>query len=294
MRATILLPACLVLLQACMNGPHAGYTRIAPDIHFRLITLGGGEAVPAQGDSVLLLLRAGVPGGASGELASVERWFAVADLRRGDWAPVLDRIHQGDSASVILPVTAMPWAVLLPSGAAPPANDLVMQVELAIREHLPAAHLRERATARRSTGAVQGERSALTAFIATSGQPWQRWGTSDLHYLLGPVPGDTARVRPGDRVLITYSGEHLDGGAPFDVREGEGRGLAYRFGEPDQVLAGINVAVSLLRDGQEGRFLIPSAMAFGAAGVHGHVRPHEPVVYRVRLVRVERTADPGT
>jgi FKBP-type peptidyl-prolyl cis-trans isomerase len=55
----------------------------------------------------------------------------------------------------------------------------------------------------------------------------------------------------------------------------------------------LEVAVHLLREGQLGTFLFPSEMAFGAKGIPGVLDPYMPVMYSVRLEKVER-ASPKT
>ena len=294
MRSVLYIVALSGMLVACERGAYPGFKEVSPGVHFRLLGLGGADTALAADDSVLLRLRASSVGGAAGSLFSTDRWYAVRDLRIGAWAPAFDRIHAGDSASIIVQADGLPWKVLSPDGRIEPPDTLMVQVELALMEALPPAQQRSRAEARRALDPEGAERRELSAFLSASPEVWTRWGTSDLHYILGPVHGDSTRVRAGDLVSISYVGSRLDGGEPFDESERHGQPFRFRFGDPDQVLPGIEVAVSLLRPGQHGRFLLPSGMAFGGKGVPQVVRPHEPVLYSVHLVAVERVADPGT
>ena len=294
MKTAHLAGALVVMLVACGRGAYPGFKEVAPGLYFRLLGLGSSDTGLAADDSVLLRLRASTVGGDAGSLFSTERWYAIGDLRQGAWTPALDRTHAGDSVSIILQADGLPWKVLSPEGRVDPPDTLMVQVEMALMEVMTASQQRSRADARRALDPEGAERRELAAFLAASSEAWTRWGTSDLHYSLGPMHGDTARVRAGDRVSIAYVGSRLDGGEPFDESDRHGQPFTFRFGDPDQVLPGIEVAVSLLRPGQRGRFVLPSSMAFGGKGVPQVLRPHEPVLYSVHLVAVERAADRGT
>ena len=294
MRATVVTGALLAVLAACDGGTYPGFKEVSPGVHFRLLGLGASDSSLAADDSVLLRFRASPVGGDAGSLFSTERWYAVRDLRQGTWASALERTRSGDSVSIILRADGLPWRVLSPDGRFEPPDTLMVQVELALMESLTPAQQRSRAENRRALDPEGAERRELAAFLSAAVGTWTRWGTSDLHYTLGPVAGDTARVRAGDRVSISYVGSRLDGGEPFDESDRHGQPFTFRFGDPDQVLPGIEVAVSLLRPGQQGRFVLPSSMAFGGKGVPQVVRPYEPVLYDVHLVAVERAPDPGT
>ncbi|HMQ76924.1 MAG TPA: FKBP-type peptidyl-prolyl cis-trans isomerase [Flavobacteriales bacterium] len=294
MRSVFIVGALAVVLAACDRAPYTGYKEVAPGVYFRLLGLGGSDTALSADDSVLLRLRASEVGGDPGSLFSTQRWYAVLDLRQGAWVPALDRVHPGDSCSIILPAEGLPWKVLSPAGRMNPPDTVMVQVELAVMEALTPSMQRARAEARRALDPEGAERRELAAFLSASSEAWTRWGTSDLYYTLGPEAGDTARVRAGDRVSISYVGTRLVGGEPFDESDRHGQPFTFRFGDPDQVLPGIEVAVSLLRPGQHGRFVLPSSMAFGGKGVPLVVGPHEPVLYSVQLVSVERGPDPGT
>ncbi len=286
--------AALLLLIACDRGPHPGFKELAPGLYFRLLSLGGQDSALGVDDSVLLRLRASTVDAAPGSLFSTERWYALNDVRKGSWDKAWRRLHEGDSASVILRADGLPWHVLMPEQRIDPPDTLLIQVEISVLRCLTPDLQRQRAEERRAADPEAAERRELVAFLARSDGQWRRWGTSDLHYALGPQQADTIPVRAGDRVTIRYRGAKLGGGAPFDDSDRQGQPFSFRFGDPDQVLPGIEVAVSLLRPGQQGRFLLPSAFAFGGRGSPPLVRPNEPVLYTVELLAVERRTGPGT
>lgn len=294
MRNAVIGGVLALVLVGCHRGPYPGFKEVAPGVYFRLLRLGSADSALAEQDSVLLRLRASAVGDAPGSLFSTEGWYALRDLRQGAWVPVLERLHAGDSASAILPAAGVPWERLLPGRRIAPEEPLMVQLELALMAALTPTQQQARAEARRALDPEGAERREMAAFLDGAPGNWTRWGTSEMHYILGPMPADTVPVRAGDRVFISYVGSKLTGGEPFDESDRHGQAFSFRFGDPDQVLPGIEVAVSLLRPGQNGRFLLPSSMAFGGRGVPQLVRPHEPVLYEVHVVSVERASVPGT
>ena len=137
------------------------------------------------------------------------------------------------------------------------------------------------------------ERRLMAAYRARTPGPWQQWGTSDVFYAVRGAAVDTTPVRLGEQVTITYPGARMEDGRVFDDTRRNGGAFSFRFGDPDQVMLGLETAVHLLREGQEGTFLFPSSMAFGAKGIPGVLDPYTPVVYTVRLEKVGRMVSAG-
>ena len=89
-------------------------------------------------------------------------------------------------------------------------------------------------------------------------------------------------------VQLSWTGTRLEDGQVFD-EQGFGKAtFPWSFGTPDQLVKGLEAAVSLLREGQEGRFILPSSLAFGGKGIPGRLDPWTPVLYTVRMEAVER------
>ncbi|MBK8338606.1 MAG: FKBP-type peptidyl-prolyl cis-trans isomerase [Flavobacteriales bacterium] len=285
-RGALVLVA-LPALVACHRPAHPGYKTIADDVHVKLLKLGDGETVSASGDSVLLRWRASRWGAESGSLMSSERWYAVDDLDMAMFRAVLPELHVDDSMSVITRSGLIPWIVLLPEAAATVNDTVIVRIELSVRLLLTTQAQGERRKARREADPEGYEMRLMQAFLDTASAHWERWGTSDLYYWIdsGQAHGDT--IRQGDQVAISYQGCSLEDGRVFDDTERSGQPLTYRVGDPDQVIEGLTVAVSLMKSGQSGAFVIPSSMAFAARGVGNALPPHAPVLYRVAVEKVD-------
>ncbi|MBK6541289.1 MAG: FKBP-type peptidyl-prolyl cis-trans isomerase [Flavobacteriales bacterium] len=283
--------AVLILLStlvACDRSAYPGYKSISNDVYVKLLKVGDEETTPTSGDSVLLRWRASRWEEETGSLMSSERWYAVDDLGMAMFQAVLPRSHVGDSMSVITRSALIPWSILVPE-ADPADNDTVMvRIELTARSLLTVQAQAERREARRKADPERYEARLVQAFLDTATAQWQRWGTSALYYWIdsGPVGGDS--IRQGDLITIHYEGRSLEDGRIFDDTERSGQPLTYRVGDPDQVIEGLAVAVSLLKAGCSGAFVIPSSLAFGARGVGGSLPPYSPVHYRVAVEKLHR------
>ncbi len=280
---------CCVLLGGCERSPHAGYKQVDRGVHIRLLALGDGDERAVDGDSIHLDIRIATWGEAPGSTFSTQRWYAAEDVRQGAFIQVLQRLREGDSLSLITPAARIPWPALAPGIHAVPDDTTDMVVEVAMRAIRTPAMIRASAERLRTASPETFEQRLIEEWITRSGEPWERWGTSSLHHIITGVPSDTARVRLGDPVVVEWTGARLEDGVTIDDTDRNGEPFSFRFGDPDQVIEGIETAVMLLREGQEGRFIIPSTMAFGARGIDGLLEPHTPVIYTVRLLRVERS-----
>jgi peptidylprolyl isomerase len=86
-------------------------------------------------------------------------------------------------------------------------------------------------------------------------------------------------------LLIVFSWSFSDGpvkgggnrrGQPFEFKLGKG-----------QVIPGWDQGVQGMKVGGRRKLTIPSAMAYGARGAGGVIKPHEPLVFVVDLLAVD-------
>lgn len=277
--------AVIGVAMGCGGAPE-GYDRVGDGVHLRLLELGDGQYTAADADSVLLGLRIHAAADPRIPLFEGAHWYAVADLRGAAFDPPFGRMHAGDRAHLIAERRHIPWHVLRPAHfttATDTSRVLVSFDLLAIRtpeEMSQAAALMQEE--------IAVGRRAISNYLRHATVDWQRWGNSMFHYRIEGRATDTARVRAGDPLVIAYEGRRLVDSVLIDDSRMHGQDFAFRFGDADQVVEGLEVAVSLLREGETGHFIIPGEMAFGARGVSGSLAPYEPVLYKVRLLRVER------
>jgi len=259
---------------------------VGESTHLKYIVLGEGDRLVTDSDSVLIRFRVALIGEDPGSFLSTERWYSAADLRHGALAHVFHRVHEGDSMSVIAPAADWPWAAMAGADIPPAPDTTELVTELSLIGIRSPQWYEEAALEKRRADPQAYERKVIAKYLESSREPWQRWGTSELHYVISGNASDTNRVQRGQQVLISWSGQRLEDGKVFDDSGSSGGSFPWRFGDPDQVIEGVQVAVSLLREGQEGIFILPSEMAFGAKGIEGTLDPWTPVLYTVRLESV--------
>ncbi len=280
----------VLLAAACGGSPYDGYKTVAPDVDVRMIALGDGERTVLPSDCVLVRLRASQRMEATGSYLSTEQWYAASDLRRGAFTHVLKRLHEGDSLSLITTYNKVPWSILsdLIDGTLPDTSRMSIDISLRSLRSLETMEAdRER---HRRNDPESFELALMQAYRDRSGEQWERWGTSDMYYRLMGRPVDTTQVTVGDVVWINYTGRRVEDGQVFDHNGYDGKPFGFRYGDPHQVINGLEVAITLLREGRTGAFLIPSSMAFGERGLSGVVEPWTPVLYHLELEKVDRGA----
>ncbi|HKK40024.1 MAG TPA: FKBP-type peptidyl-prolyl cis-trans isomerase [Cryomorphaceae bacterium] len=100
--------------------------------------------------------------------------------------------------------------------------------------------------------------------------------------------GDTAKVVRGKEIVIHYQGRTLDGRV-FDDSRRMAAPLRFVFGNEDQVLKGLEIALSQMHLHEKAEVILPSWLAFGASGsADGRVPPFTPVVYRIEVLELAK------
>lgn len=265
-----------LFLLGCGGGLFPGYRQLAPDLHVRLHALGDGERQPTDSDSVLVRFRCAHPGGAPGSLYSTEAWFgSLTDLLPGEAVEAL-KLRAGDSASVILRGARFPAdAPGQPRFSTDTAWIGVEVSLLRIRSH---AESRRMAWERLMARDARDEERILSTYLAGSNEEW----TERMGVRCTDITGNGALIASGQQVMLHYRARFLDTGKVFDDTWRGGQPLTFKLGDPGQVIKGLEVAVHLLPDGGRGRFIIPSALAFGPQGSSsGIVPPYTPLLYEV-------------
>lgn len=286
MRTLAWMALVVLVLAGCSSGPIPGSTGIAEGVYWKLRTLGEGERVRSDSDSLLLRVRVAYLGAAPGSLFSTERWYgphgAAADL-------LFARMHVGDSASVAMAAGRVPWTEL---GAEAPVVDTGWTVmELGLLRLRSQEELRAEQRARLAARTEEDQTRILHDFFAKEPRPWPAF--MDVHYMLDSTRLSGRPIQSGDLVTLHYKAAFLDDGHVFDDTHRGPQPLTFRLGDPGQVIKGLEIAAHLLRSGGHGRFVIPAQLAFGPTGSSsGIVPPWTPVLYEVDVVEAAPAAVP--
>ena len=100
------------------------------------------------------------------------------------------------------------------------------------------------------------------------------------------VVGDGAEAVAGKKVSVHYVGVAFSTGEEFDASWNRGQAFEFKLGK-GQVIPGWDAGVAGMQVGGRRKLTIPSAMAYGARGAGGVIKPHEPLVFVVDLLSVD-------
>ncbi len=97
--------------------------------------------------------------------------------------------------------------------------------------------------------------------------------------------GDGKKAEAGKTVAVHYEGS-LESGKVFDSSYPRKKPIEFRLGQ-GQVIEGWDEGIALLQVGDKARFVIPSDLAYGAAGAGGVIPPNATLIFDVELMEVK-------
>jgi peptidylprolyl isomerase len=98
--------------------------------------------------------------------------------------------------------------------------------------------------------------------------------------------GDGDEATTGNKVTVHYVGVSFLTGEQFDASWDRGQPFEFKLGK-GQVIPGWDQGVAGMKVGGRRRLTIPSALAYGARGAGGVIKPNEPLVFVVDLLAVD-------
>jgi peptidylprolyl isomerase len=98
--------------------------------------------------------------------------------------------------------------------------------------------------------------------------------------------GDGDEATAGRKVTVHYVDVSFLTGEQFDASWDRGQPFEFKLGK-GQVIPGWDQGVAGMKVGGRRRLTIPSALAYGARGAGGAIKPHEPLVFVVDLLAVD-------
>jgi len=100
------------------------------------------------------------------------------------------------------------------------------------------------------------------------------------------VVGAGDEATKGSKVEVHYVGVAFSTGDEFDASWNRGEAFKFKLGAGN-VIPGWDAGVIGMKVGGRRKLTIPSAMAYGARGAGGVIKPHEPLVFVVDLLSVD-------
>ena len=104
-------------------------------------------------------------------------------------------------------------------------------------------------------------------------------------YFLDHVKTMGAAPQEGDSVTMTYKGTLLDG-TVFDASANHGGTFSFVFSQHAQLIRGWILVLSMMRQGETVKVLIPSNLAYGERGAGGMIKGNTPLIFEMGMVKV--------
>lgn len=125
------------------------------------------------------------------------------------------------------------------------------------------------------TTQAQKDENALIDYAVDKNMDVKRT-TSGLYYLI-TEKGEGENYKYGQRCEAHYRGTFLDG-KEFDSSYKRGQPMGFNVG---QMIPGWNEALMFINPGTKISLLVPSHLAYGAAGFPGYIGPHTPLAFDI-------------
>lgn len=131
---------------------------------------------------------------------------------------------------------------------------------------------------------LKKERASIEQYIADRKLKFTRTGTG-MYYAITTDSLAGTNAETGDDVLFDYTISLLNGNEIYSAKENGLRQL--RIDKQDAEI-GVHEALKRLGLGDEGLFILPSHLAFGVAGDQNRVPPVTALIYKIKLLKLEK------
>ncbi len=106
-------------------------------------------------------------------------------------------------------------------------------------------------------------------------------------YMLTMKEGKGPRIKNGDHIWVHYEGKFINGKF-FDGTYRSHQAIDFIYGTKFYLVAGLNIALSYMSEGEIALVVLPSDLAFGSRGDDfGIIPPYTSLIYTLELVKIE-------
>jgi FKBP-type peptidyl-prolyl cis-trans isomerase FkpA len=280
------------VFSSCWNPTFKGYTQTDSGLYYKLITIGDGKKKPSFGDFLQLRITYKTEKDSvfldtysSNFTGMVILPFNHSSFR-GSFEEGLTTMNEGDSVSFIVDANSLFnsfFKAKLPFFLKP--GDLV-KMDVKLNKILNPEEYSE--TLKKYEDQLDDrdieEQRGLKLFLDTCQTRFSAMASGIFYLPVSQGTGENAKT--GDKVKINYKGYFLDG-RQFESTYERGQPLEFRLGEQEQVIKGIEKAISCMNEGAKTKFIIPSHLAFGDSGSStGIIPPYSTLIYEIELLNI--------
>jgi FKBP-type peptidyl-prolyl cis-trans isomerase len=253
---------------SCKEQRIPGFRRMSNGNWFKLISLGESDRRPKEGEYLEMTIH-----NTLGDSTIYDSHLESATgtmLTPYNEKEGFSRLREGDSAVFLIPAYD-----LMHYG-----KDTMMTMRVRLLHIYDEKQFQAETDKRKRTN-EKDEKTILDYFLRTQGGKFQAL-ESGIYYQEESA-GKGKNVERGDKVLLNYQGTFLNG-KKFDMPQ---EPVEYTIGDEGQMLDGMALGLSQMKEGGKAKFIIPSHLAYGAEGSStGIVTPFTTLVYEVELMKV--------
>ncbi len=128
------------------------------------------------------------------------------------------------------------------------------------------------------------EKVILQQFLREEELPVQPTKSGLYYFCL--KEGTGRKVQKGDTVTVNYEGRFLNGKF-FDSTVRRKQPFQFVYGTEWQVVAGMEEAIGMMKEGEKSLFILPSNLAFGTEGSStGIIPPFTSLIFEVEIIAI--------
>lgn len=266
-----------------------GYDKLNGSVYYKLLGIGDGNDTPKQDE--ILVLEASMK-----TLEDSVFWDTYHDAANGlyldmnsNHLPIackqqLQKLVEGDSVSFFMkpePFFKLFFDTIVPNFC----KDSLVKIDFKINQIISKYDLQAIKYGEAMGQAEDTELEELQTIdcYLLANYPKAKVDGNGI-YWIERKGGSGEKVSAGKRIKIEFQGSFLDG----KILDSQPQQLEFNYGTPDQTIAGLNIVIGQLKEGETAKIIVPSRLAFGEFGSsNGSVPPYMPLVYEIKIIDIK-------
>ncbi|PCJ85745.1 MAG: hypothetical protein COA57_07210 [Flavobacteriales bacterium] len=262
----------ILLLTSCTS-KYPGFSETETGLYYQLHYWGEGAKKPHLGEYVKINAKLKTFGDTLLK-EDKELYAKIKNNKDGDMQEGLCMLVEGDSATFIVkrPHPAIEDSMM----------DVLLDVKM-LQILTPEQYRKKQEYEQWKAEKLLKEHRKLFKFLEEN-EIGEKRNVEGIYFI--PIKrGKGERIKSGDVIWVHYEGFFLDS-TKFDSTYDRGEPFDFNFGDPNQVIRGLEIAISLMRNKGKAKIIIPSPLAFGEQGSStGIVPPFTTLIYKLEIVK---------
>lgn len=282
---------CLLVMASCSFKKQQvdGYSQTPEKLYYKLLSIGDGKKSPVSGDILQLevnykTLNDSIFWDSKNNSPSGYFLNYSKPTANGNYTDYISKMVEGDSASFLVNKTIFFKEVF---GIETPVfleKDTAIKVELKLLKILKENEYAQLNKSSSDEQAYTREQEQIQNFLANELKDSEPLPEGIYYQKI--QSGQGPAIESGKNIILEYKGFFLDGRLADYTPEGKPFELI--FGEKEQLIPGLQMAITYLKKDDVAKIILPSQLAFGQQGsTNGNIPPYTPLLYEVHIIDVK-------